>query len=148
MKVILLKDIKGVGRRFEEKEVSDGHARNFLMPKKLAVPAEGSAAAEARAQKEREVGIREKNEKSLLDSLAQISGARIMVKERANDKGHLFSGISAEKLSEILKLEKGLSIEPKNFLIDAPLKELGEHEIGVHAGGGKEARFTLVVEAK
>lgn len=147
MKVILLKDVKGIGKRFEEKNVSDGHALNFLIPQKLAVPASDASAGEIKAQKERENQAREKSGKILLDSIAQIAGTEVVIKEKANSKGHLFSGLSAEKLSQLLKIERGLDINPKHFLLDAPIKKLGQYEIGVKVDG-KETHFKLIVEAK
>ncbi len=146
MKVILLSDIKGIGRRYEEKDVSDGYARNFLIPKKLAVPADESVAGEVKAKIDEEKKAKERNQTALERDISNISGTEISIKERANEKGHLFSGITTQKLSEILKREKGLNIDASRILLEAPIKEIGTYKIGIKTGE-KIAHFSLKVEA-
>lgn len=145
MKVILLKDIKGIGKRFEEKNVSDGHARNFLIPQKLVVPANTSSAAQVRTLKEEAEKSRQKAGEVLTESITKISGTTLEVKAKANEKGHLFEKLTAEKISEILKKEKEISIEPKCFELEAPIKEIGTFEVPILVGGGKRTAFTLEV---
>lgn len=145
MKVILLKDVKGIGRRYEEKEVSSGHAINFLIPQKLAVPSESSAALQAKAQREQEEKSKQSRNEVLSQEVSKIASSEIKVTLKANDKGHLFASLNAEKLSEILKSEKGISIDPSCILIKSPIKETGPHTIGVRIGQ-KETHFNLIVE--
>ncbi len=123
MKVVLLKDIKGVGKRFEEKNVSDGHAMNFLIPNKLAVPA--SEAGTIKALKEKEVQSREAEEKKIEEAVTKISGTEINLK---------------------LKKEKGIDIEAKYIVLEYPIKQTGTFEVPVRVGDGRETKFTLQVE--
>lgn len=145
MKVILLKDVRGVGRRFEEKEVASGYAANFLVPQKLAVPVTDAAAREIKALKEKEEKERAGKESALEESLAHIAGTAVEIAAKANEQGHLFSKITAEKLSEMLK-GKGIDIDPKFILLENPIKETGTHEVPVQIGD-KETHFTLAIRA-
>lgn len=144
MKVVLLKDIKGLGRRFEEKNVSDGHAMNFLIPNKLAVPA--NEAGTIKALKEKEAQSREAEARKIEEAVAKISGTEISLKLKANEKNHLFASLNAEKLSDILKKEKGIDIDAKYIVLEYPIKQTGTFEVPVRVAEGKETKFTLRVE--
>lgn len=145
MKVILLKDIKGVGKRFEEKNISDGYAINFLIPKKLAVAALSSAAGQIKSIKESEEKNRAISNEKMMENLAKLSGTEVRISLKANDKGHLFASLNKDKIGELLK-DKGLEIDPKTISIDAPIKEVGTFSIPVLVGG-KTTHFSLVIEA-
>lgn len=142
MKVILLKDVKGVGRRFEEKNVSDGYAMNSLIPKKFAVPA--SEAGQVKTLKENEEKERAGEAKRIEEAVAKISGTEISLTLKANEKDHLFASLSAIKLSEILKKEKGIDIAQQYIVLKQPIKEIGKFEVPVRVGD-KETKFTLEV---
>lgn len=145
MKIILLKDVKGVGKKYEEKEVSNGYGANFLIPRKLAVPLSGSSAAAIKALKEQDERKKVGEHEELLKTIAKISGTSISVKMKTNDKGHLYSSISKEKISELLK-EKGLDINEEYIEITEPIKETGTFEVPVSLGDGKKkGEFTLEV---
>jgi large subunit ribosomal protein L9 len=146
MKVILLKDVKGIGKRYEEKEVSDGHATNFLIPRKLAVPASGSAAAQVKTLKAGEEKSKEAGLKTLETNISKISNTEVRVKMNANDKNHLFAALTAEKISQLLKKESGIEIDPDLILLEHPIKETGTHLVPVKTPLGKETHFTLVVD--
>lgn len=142
MKVILLQDITGVGRKYDVKNVSDGYARNFLIPKKLGQVASIKAIMDIekfKKQHNQEVEIRqdllEKNIKSL-------DGVKIIAKEKANEKGHLFSIIHAEEISKILKEQSQIEIPAKMIEIEKPIKELGAHKVKA-----KNQEFILEVQA-
>ena len=129
MKIILLQDISGVGRKGEVKNVSDGYGRNFLLPNKLGQIATPSAIASAekmskQAEQNKEVqkDILEKNIKGLKD-------LKVQLKAKANEKGHLFSIIHPDEISKILKEQHHLDIPSKFIEIEKPIKELGEHTV-------------------
>lgn len=147
MKVILLKDVKGVGKKFEEKEVSPGFATNFLIPRKLAVAVTGSTAAQVRALKESLEKRQEIERQTLTETVSELANTEIKIQSKANEKGHLFAAFTKEKISEILKNEKRFNIDPDFIEIDHPIKEVGAHRIPVRIRE-KETHFTLVVEAK
>ena len=144
MKVILLKDIKGVGRKFEEKNVSGGYAANFLIPQKLAVPLAGSSAATVKILKEQEEKSRERERQALNFSISKLSGATFTAKMKANEKGHLFASLSSDRISELLKKE-GIEIDAGHIVISEPIKEIGTFEVPISFEEGKEIKFTLEV---
>ncbi len=145
MKVILIKDVKGLGQRFEEKDVSDGYGTNFLIPKKLAVPLSSPGAAAVRALKEREEATKKEKKEKFSANTHALAGEKIVVKAKANDVGHLFAALDTKKVSEIIKSEKGLEIGVENIVLKKPIKEIGTFEVPIRVGDGKEARFTLEV---
>lgn len=144
MKIILLEDIKGIGKRFEEKEVSDGYAINFLVPKKLAVSFSGSSAASIKILKEQEERLREKKKQALDDNIAKVAGTTVTTKMKANEKNHLFASLSAEKISALLKKE-GIEIAPEHIRLSEPIKAIGTFEVPIAVGEGKEVKFTLEI---
>ncbi len=146
MKVILLKDIKGVGKRYDEKNVSDGYAENFLIPKKLAVPATGSAAGQIKTMKESDAKHREADEKKLEAEIQKLTNTTIEVKAKANEKNSLFAALTAPKISKLLS-ERGIEISADNIQVGNGIKELGTHSIKVKFGS-KETHFALVVKGE
>ncbi len=146
MKVILLKDIKGVGRKFEEKNVADGYALNKLIPQKLAVSVEGPGASTVKVLKEQEAKAREKRGIQLSENLHKIAGATITLKMNANEKGHLFASINADKLSKLLKAE-GVELAADCILLETPIKETGTFTVPVSVEKGKQSAFTLVIHS-
>ncbi len=146
MKVILLKNVPKVGRKYEIKNVSDGFALNFLIPQKAAEPATGPAVKRVEALRAKEVADQKIREDLLMKNLQSIQNVKIEFSEKANDKGHLFSGIHKERLVEELKAQTRLDISPEFIDLAKPLKEVGEHKVVVKVGD-KSAEFTVVISA-
>lgn len=144
MRIILLKDVKGVGRRFDEKNVADGYAINKLLPQKLAVAANGPGAAQARELKKQAELHKTQDLEKLKAGLAQIAGKKITLKMKANEQGHLFASLNAEKLSREL-MGQGIHLSPEHLMLQAPIKQTGTFEVPVWAAQGVETRFTLEV---
>ena len=143
MKIILSQDITGVGRKGEVKNVSDGYARNFLLPNKLgqiATPAAIASAEKLRKQTEQD---REVQKDIMEKNIKGLNGLKVQLKAKANEKGHLFSIIHPDEISKILKEEHHLDIPSKFIEIEKPIKELGEHTLKA-----KHQEFILDVLAK
>lgn len=147
MKVIFHKDVAGVGRRFDVKNVADGYALNFLIPKKLAVPATTHELARIEAEKAVEVKKKQALEAQLAKSLKKISAVTITLEEEANDKGHLFKGIHVNELVTALKAQADLEVGADFIVLEKPIKAVGDYKIEVKAGD-KSATFILVVKGK
>ena len=146
MKVILKENVKGVGRKYEVKNVSDGYANNFLIPKKLAEFASPDAVKKAeilKATVEAEVEIREKLAEKQLEML---KGIKVVLKKKSNDKGHLFEQIHLAEISGALKEQAKIEIETEYLSVEKPIKEIGEHLISVEVGKNK-GKFVLLVES-
>ena len=134
MKVILLKDVKGTGKKGEVKEVSDGYARNFLLPKKMAKVADNQAvkelkeqnkSAEIKAQKEYEEAV------ELGDKMKEMN---IEIYSKAGEGGRLFGSITAKEIAEQLKKQKGIAVDKRKILLNEPIRVLGSRfvEIKIH----------------
>lgn len=145
MKIILLKDVKGTGKKHETKEVSAGYARNFLFPQKLAEIATPKAIENAKKLIATQVANQNIHKDLLKKNVLSINGERITIVEKVNELGHLFAGIHKEEISELIKKEKRLDIPAENITLLKPIKEKGEFEIEVR-GGDEISKFVLVVE--
>ncbi len=136
-----------VGRKFEVKDVPPGFATNMLLPRGLAVVATVQAVQNMQKQKDTLDAERKIQGELLAKNLETIKGLTLHMTEKANDKGHLFAGVTKEMvLAEIFKTAR-LNIDPESVDLDKPLKTVGEHKVIVHAGG-KKAEFTVTIEAE
>ncbi len=146
MKVILLKDVSKLGRRYDIKTVSDGHALNLLIPQKLAIAATPSALKQVEVQKAKTEGEKKVHEELMIQKLKGLDGKTLTVKGKANEKGHLFAGLHQDEIAAELQKQTHLQINADAIVLDQAIKEVGEHTIQVKVGD-KSAKFTLVVEA-
>ncbi len=145
MKVIFLQDVPRVGKKHDMKEISDGYAMNFLLPRKLAVIATPSAVSELEIRK-REITIeREVQESLLLKNLEAIKGKIITIKGKGNEQGHLFSAIHKKEIVQALKEQSHADIGEEFIVLDKPIKETGGFEIPISIQG-KKSSFKLLVE--
>ncbi len=143
MKVILLHDVPNVGRKYDVKNVSDGYGRNFLLAKNLAKIATIQAVQEIEKLKKQTEQEKEIHKDILEKNVESLEGVRLEIKEKANEKGHLFAGINKEEIAEILKKQKHIEIPPVMIELEQPIKEIGEHKIKV-----KDKEFILIVSRK
>lgn len=134
MKVILLKDVKGTGKKGEIKEVSDGYARNFLLKKGVAVEANQANMKELDEKsksKERKALI-EYEEAVLLGK--QMENVNIQIEVKSGEGGRLFGSITSKEIAEQLKKQKKIDIDKRKILMDEPIRTLGSTlvEIKLH----------------
>ena len=147
MKVVFLKDVKKVGIKYEEKEVSDGYAINHLIPKGLAVSASSSVAKQALADKETSQASREKELKEIEVNLTKLAEKPLKIEVKTNEQGHLFEKLNAHKLSAIVEKETGQKLDPSYFELETPIKEAGTHMVPVVVGDFKtELTFEITSE--
>ncbi len=147
MKVLFLKDVGGVAQRNTIKEISDGYALNYLIPRGLAVQATpDKVAAHAKATAANEQVSKEQGAKKAAQIRA-ADGQKVVIKAKANDQGHLFKGIKKEDISTTIADAFGGLIDTQSIqgALDT-IKEAGEYTIEL-AGAGAEATVSLVVEA-
>ena len=146
MRVILKQDIKGVGRKYEVKNVSEGYAINFLFPKKLAENATPEAVKKIellKSQNLAEIEIRETLAKKSLEVLKDVV---VVLNKKANEKGSLFSSIHTEEIAEALKGQTGIDLLPEFIQLEKPIKQTGEHKIEVVVGKNK-GEFILQIQS-
>jgi len=147
MRVILLQDVPKVGHKYEVKEIADGYARNFLLPRGLA---EIATEARIRALEAKRAAAQEKQEKQeegLRKAFADLHGQSIHLAAPANERGHLFRGVKAEDIAAVLSEKCGIAVDARHITRQEPIKETGEYEIEL-AHGDARARFTLFVKAE
>ena len=145
MKVILLNDVPKVGKKNDIKEVNDGYAANFLLPRKLVVIATPKATAELERHKKEIIVEREIQEELLEKNLEEIKGKVITIKGKANEKGNLFSAIHKKEIIEAMKKEHRVEIDEEFLILEKPIKEIGEFEIPIQIKK-KKSSFKLIVE--
>lgn len=146
MKVILLKDVAKLGKKYDVKTVADGYAINRLIPEGHAETATPKALKRVETIKLRDDAERKIKEDLLLKNLEDLKGVVVKISGKANEKGHLFAGIHKEALVPALKEQTRLDITPEYINLEKPIKEVGEHEVTVKVGG-KEATFKVVITA-
>ena len=146
MKIILLQDIAKVGKKYEVKNVSDGHALNFLIPKNLAEVATPTALKKVEKLKLEDATRQKIQEDLLLMNLKTIDGATIEIKEKANEKGHLFAGVHKAEIITAMKSQKQIILLPEFIMLDRPIKEVGEREVEIKVKD-KSAKLKLIINA-
>ena len=125
MKVILQQDVKGQGKKGQLVNVSDGYARNFLLPKKLAVMKQQEKARKAQ----------EAAEKAEAEALSEkLKGLTVKVAAKAGEGGRLFGAVTAKEISECLAEQHGLTIAKTKLVLDEPIKACGGYQIRAKLG--------------
>lgn len=144
MRVILLKDVDKLGKQFETKDVADGYAKNFLLPKGLAKQATKNAMIWAKTQLEISAKKTEEDLKIVQQQASSIDGQEITVQVKVGDKDQLFESINDQKICDKLK-EAGFEIEKKQIILDEPIKQLGEFPVKIKFSHNLEAEIKVVV---
>jgi large subunit ribosomal protein L9 len=145
MEVILREDLEKVGARGSVVKVADGYARNFLLPKRLAVPA--TAANKKIVEQEREAYLRrEAKAKSEAEDLGRLmSGVTVTFRHRAGENNQLFGSVTAKDIADALELQK-FHIERRKVQLDEPIRTLGEHEVTLRLHRDVTAPIKVIVE--
>ena len=144
MRVILLKDVENIGKKYEVKEVKNGHARNFLIPKGLAKPATKEALTWLETQKEIEVKKVEEELKKTQEKATIIDGQEIIIPVKVGEEDQLFESITAQKIFEKLK-ELGFNVQKNQIDLKEPIKELGEHPVKIKFEHNLEGEIKVII---
>ena len=129
MKVIFKTDVRGQGKKGELKEVSDGYARNFLLPKGLA---EAATQDNLNAMKLRDAAKKKQIEKEKAlaqENAKKLEGIIVKIPAKAGDKGRLFGSVTSKEISEALKAQHGIEIEKNKIVQAEPIKSFGSFEV-------------------
>lgn len=144
MKVILLQDIDKLGKKYELKHVTDGHARNLLLPKGLVKPATEENLKWLEVQKEE---LRKKSEEELkgIQAVASsIDGVELILPVKIGEKDQLFEAVTAQKIADKLK-DQGFEVKKTQIILKEPIKEVGEFPIKVQLSHNLEAEIKLII---
>lgn len=145
MKVVLTKRVEGLGLEGDVVTVKDGYARNYLIPKGLALEAtEGNIKALEQKKKTYELKVIKKKEEALrLKEL--IEKTNLVIKRKTQEEGKIFGSVTSTDIAEALA-KKGFQVDRKKILLERPIKALGEYQIPIKLFPQIEARINIVVE--
>ena len=134
MKVILKQDIKGKGKKGQMIEVAEGYARNFLMPKGLAVPATADAVNTMRLQEKAKAKADAEAKAAATEIAEKLKGMQVKVVSKGGEGGKLFGAVTGREISAALKEQHGVDIDSKKLVLDEPIKSFGSYEVKARLG--------------
>jgi large subunit ribosomal protein L9 len=148
MKVVLLQDVKAQGKKDQVVEVSDGYARNFLFPKKLAVPADAKVINDIK-NKQSSAKHKEEVERENARALAKkLSETTIKLTAEAGSDGRFYGAITSKDIAEALKAQAGIEADKRKILLDAPIKAFGTYKIELKIYADISGKFNVTVTEK
>jgi large subunit ribosomal protein L9 len=144
MKIILMTDVPSLGRRGEQKDVATGYARNFLLPKKLAVPATPANLQNLEHLKRQ----RDREDSRALEAArataTSLDGLTLRVAERASEDGRLYGSVTAQDVVDFLD-QRGISVEKRRVLLEEPIKALGDYKVPIRLHADVTGALTVQV---
>lgn len=145
MKVILLTDVKGSGKEGQIVNVSDGYARNFLFPKKLAQPADSNNINQAKLKEGAKQHKHEQQRKTAAELANTMSGLTVKIRTKIGENGRLFGSVTASEISDALKSQYDLTVDKKKIKLKDPIKSAGVYEVSAHMFENTDAKFIVEV---
>ncbi|MBP3495001.1 MAG: 50S ribosomal protein L9 [Clostridia bacterium] len=148
MKVVLLQDVKAQGKKNQIVEVSEGYARNFLFPKKLAVIADAKAINDVKNKedsKNHKLALERADAKALSE---KISACNVKITADAGNDGRFYGAVTAKDISEALKSQFGIDVDKRKIVLDAPIKAFGTYKLDVKVYTEISAKLTVMVTEK
>ena len=146
MKVILLQDVKGKGKKGQMIEVSDGYARNFMLPRKIAIEATADAVNTMRMNDKatQERIAREKAE--AMDTARKLRELTVVVKAKGGGAGRLFGSVTNQEIADSLKTQTGISLDKRKIVLSDPIKNVGTYTVTCKLGYEISAPLTVKIE--
>lgn len=144
MKVILKEDVETLGKRGDTIKVTDGYARNYLIPKGLALEATSISARAIEHEKKLIAKRAEKEKKNAEAMLAAFSGVAVTIARKTADQEKLFGSVTTKDIEKALE-EKGLTVQRKQIALEEPIKQLGEYPVKIRLYPGIAADITVKV---
>ena len=131
MKVILLQDVKSIGKKGEVVNVSDGYARNFVLPKKLGVEATGKNMNDLKLQKANEEKVAKEHLEAAQAFAKEMENDHVVVSIKAGEGGRTFGSVSSKEIATAYKEQCGKEIDKKKIILPEPIKSFGVYEVAV-----------------
>lgn len=147
MKVILMTDVPALGHRGETRDVANGYARNFLLPRKLAVPATPANLKNVEHLKRQRVREEHRALEGAKVTATRIEALTLAVAARASDDGRLYGSVSAQDVVEFLEKHK-VPVEKRRVQLEEPIKALGDYKVPIRLHGDVTATLTVSVTAE
>lgn len=145
MKVILTQDVKNLGRTGDMKEVADGYARNFLIPKGLAVEATSGKIKETEEKKQSMEKQKKKELEQAEELKAKLHGRNLEIKVKVGESSKLFGAVTPKEIAGVIAEEMGIKIDKKKIELAEPIKHLGEYEVKIKIYPGVQAEIKLII---
>ncbi len=144
MKVVLLADVKGKGKKGELCNVSDGYARNFLFPKNLAIEANAAAMSELKSREEAKVHHKNEEIAAAKDIAAKLEGKTVVIKAKAGANGKLFGSVTSKEITAEIDKTLGITVDRKKMTV-SDIKNFGEYTAEIKLYTGISAKLTVKV---
>lgn len=144
MKVVLLADVKGQGKKGELCNVSDGYARNFLFPKNLAIEADSAALSELKSREASKEHHKKEEIAAAKATADKLNGKTVVIKAKAGSAGRLFGSVTSKEIAAEIKNSLGIEIDRKKMSV-ADIKNFGEYEAEIKLYTGVSAKLTVKV---
>ena len=145
MKVILLDNIKGVGKKDEIINASDGYARNYLLPKKLAVEANAENMSKLNNKKESAIYKKDQEKQNAEELAKKLKGIMLKIKVKAGENGKIFGGVTSKEISENLKNQYNFAVDKKKIELKDTIKTLGSFNVSIKLFEGITANLRVEV---
>ncbi len=146
MKIILTKDVKGVGRANEEVITKDGYALNYLIPNKLAIFSTPASIKEAEMRRKQVTDRSELDTALLTQNIVSLAETRVVILMKANEKGHLYDAVGGSEIVHAVKEQTHIDIPEDVIKLEKPIKELGTFDIPVSSGDAF-GKFSIIIES-
>ncbi len=146
MKVILLQDVKSLGKAGEIVSVNDGYARNFIIPKKLGVEANNKNLNDLKMKKNNEEKIAKENKEAAMKLADELKAGQVQLKIKVGEGGKAFGSVSGKEIAAAVKDQMGLDVDKKKIQLKETLKTLGTHLVAVKLHPEVTAELKVVIE--
>ena len=149
MKVILQQDVKGQGKKGQLIEVAEGYARNFLLPRKLAVPATADAMNTMRLQEKAKRAEEARLRAEAVETAEKLKNAPVKIAARAGANGKLFGAVTSKEVSDALQAQYGIELGKQKIVMEEPIKAYGSYQLKAKLGFEVSGTvYVMVVEEK
>lgn len=145
MKVILLQDVKSLGKKDAIVEVSDGYGQNYLIPRKLAVAATAGNMNEVKQRKESLDNKAKKELEAAKEYAAKLNDKVVTIYAKVGENGKLFGAISNKDIQEAIKTQYGLEVDKKKIVLNEPIKTVGSHIVEIKLYTGVNVKITVKI---
>ncbi len=145
MKVLLIKDVKGLGKAGEVKEVKDGYGQNFLIGKGFAKAATNAVLNQHNASEKKKAEMEEAELERLKEVKVQLAGLVTVIRKKVGENGHLFGSVTKDEIAHAVKEQHNIDIDKKHIVHKLAMKEPGEYEIDLKLGHGLHAMMKIEI---
>lgn len=145
MKVILLQDVKALGKKGEIVNVNDGYARNFILPKKFGLEANNKNMNDLRLQKQQEERMVQENLEAAKQLATDLSAGKVQLSIKAGEGGRVFGSVSGKEIAAAVKEQLGIDVDKKKIQLKETIKQLGTHNVPVKLHPKVTAELKVVV---